>query len=114
MYTMLYGPAAYALRVILFITCTYIDSRIKLKTLSNYISVIQSYYIDLGHLITAFKDYIIKRALAGAILLFLSIKKIKLPIIKDILNKIITLKPCKADINIDTAFIIAFAGFLYI
>jgi hypothetical protein len=114
MYTMLYGPAAYALRVILFITCTYIDSRIKLKTLSNYISVIQSYYIDLGHLITAFKDYIIKRALAEAILLFLSTKKTKLLITKDILDKIITSKFYKADINIDAVFIIAFTGFLYI
>jgi len=50
----------------------------------------------------------------GAMLLFLSTKKTKLPIIKDILDKIITLRPYKADINIDTAFIIAFIGFLRI
>jgi hypothetical protein len=50
----------------------------------------------------------------GAILLFLSTKKTKLLIIKDILDKIITFKPCKVDINIDIAFIIIFAGFLYI
>ena len=68
----------------------------------------------MGHLITAFKDYTIKRALVGAILLFLSTKKFKLPIIKDILDKIITFNPCKADINVDTAFIIIFIGFLYI
>jgi hypothetical protein len=48
------------------------------------------------------------------ILLFLSIKKFKLLIIKDILNKIVTFSPCKADINVDTAFIMAFAGFLCI
>ena len=48
------------------------------------------------------------------ILLFLSTKKSKLPIIKDILDKIITFNPYKADININTAFIIAFMGFLYI
>jgi len=47
-------------------------------------------------------------------LLFPFTKKIKLPITKDILDKIITLGPYKADINIDTAFIMAFAGFLYI
>jgi len=47
-------------------------------------------------------------------LLFLFTKKTKLLIIKDILNKIITLRPYKADINIDTVFIIAFIGFLYI
>ena len=41
-------------------------------------------------------------------------KKSKLLITKDILNKIITFSPCKADININTAFIIAFVGFLYI
>jgi len=88
--------------------------RVKLETLSNYISVIRSYYIDLGYLITAFKDYTIKRALVGAMLLFLSTKKTKLLIIKDILDKIITLRPYKADVNIDTAFIMAFTGFLCI
>ena len=36
----------------------------------------------------------------GAILLFLFTKKTKLLIIKDILDKIITLRPYKADINI--------------
>ena len=70
--------------------------------------------MDLSHLITVFKDYIIKRALAGAILLFLSTKKTKLPITKDILDKIIIFRLYKADINIDIIFIIAFAGFLYI
>ena len=88
--------------------------RIKLETLFNYISAIWFYYVDLGHLIAAFKDYIIKRALAGAILLFLFTKKSKLPIIKDILDKIITFSPYKADINVDAAFIIAFIGFLCI
>jgi hypothetical protein len=88
--------------------------RVKLETLSNYISIIRSRYIDLGYLITAFKDYTIKRALVGAILLFLSTKKTKLLIIKDILDKIITFRPYKANINVDAAFIIAFAGFLYI
>ena len=48
------------------------------------------------------------------ILLFLFTKKSKLLIIKDILDKIITFSPCKADININIVFIIAFAGFLYI
>jgi len=50
----------------------------------------------------------------GAILLLLSIKKAKLLIIKDILDKIITFRPYKADINVDIVFIIAFTGFLYI
>ena len=68
----------------------------------------------MGHLITAFKDYTIKRALAGAILLFLFTKKSKLLITKDILDKIITFSPYKADININIAFIITFAGFLCI
>jgi hypothetical protein len=49
-----------------------------------------------------------------AILLFLFIKKAKLPIIKDILDKIVIFSPYKANINIDTAFIMAFMGFLYI
>jgi hypothetical protein len=97
-----------------FGTAAPLIGRVKLETLSNYISVIQSRYIDLGHLITAFKDYTIKRALAGAILLFPSTKKTKLLIIKDILDKIITFRPCKADANVDTAFIMVFTGFLYI
>jgi hypothetical protein len=50
----------------------------------------------------------------GAILLFLFIKKTKLSIIKDILDKIVTSKPYKADANVNIAFIIAFTGFLYI
>jgi len=50
----------------------------------------------------------------GAILLFLSTKKTKLLITKDILDKIITFRPYKADINVDAAFIMAFIGFLYI
>jgi len=50
----------------------------------------------------------------GVILLFPSTKKTKLPITKDILDKIITLRPYKADVNIDAAFTIAFIGFLYI
>ena len=68
----------------------------------------------MGHLIATFKDYIIKRALAGVILLFLSTKKSKLLITKDILDKIVTFSPCKADININIVFIMAFTGFLYI
>jgi len=47
-------------------------------------------------------------------LLFLFTKKTKLPIIKDILDKIIMLRPYKADINIDAVFTMAFIGFLYI
>ena len=89
-------------------------NKIKLKTLFNYVFVIWSYYINLNHLIIAFKDYIIKRALAGVILLFPSTKKTKLLIIKDILDKIITFSPYKEDINIDIIFIVAFTGFLYI
>ena len=50
----------------------------------------------------------------GDILLFLSTKKTKLLITKDIPNKIITFKLYKADININTVFIIAFIGFLNI
>jgi hypothetical protein len=50
----------------------------------------------------------------GAILLFPSTKKTKLLIIKDIWDKIITLKPYKVDINVNIVFIIVFTGFLYI
>ena len=88
--------------------------KIKLKTLFNYIFVIWSYYINLNYLIAVFKNYIIKRALVGAILLFLSTKKSKLLIIKNILDKIITFNPYKVNINVNIIFIIAFAGFLYI
>jgi len=46
--------------------------------------------------------------------LFPSTKKTKLPIIKDILDKIVTSRPYKADVNVDMVFIMAFTGFLYI
>ena len=98
----------------MFSTAAPLIDKIKLKTFFNYIFVIWFYYIDLGHLITTFKDYIIKKALARAILLFPFIKKFKLLIIKNILDKIITFSPYKADININTAFTIAFIGFLYL
>ena len=48
------------------------------------------------------------------ILLFLFIKKTKLLIIKDILDKIVTFKSCKVNINVNIVFIIMFVGFLYI
>ena len=97
----------------MFNTAASLIGKIQLKTLFNYIFITQSYYIDLSYLITTFKDYIIKRALARAILLFLSTKKSKLLIIKDILDKIVTFSPYKVDINI-AVFIIVFIGFLYI
>jgi hypothetical protein len=50
----------------------------------------------------------------GAMSLFLSTKKTKLLIIKDILDNIVTFRPYKADVNVDMAFIIAFTGFLCI
>ena len=47
-------------------------------------------------------------------LLFLSTKKTKLLIIKDILDKIVTFSLYKVNININIVFIIIFAGFIYI
>ena len=98
----------------MFSTAAPLINRIKPETLSNYISVIRFYYIDLGHSIAAFKDYTIKRALAGAIFLFLFTKKTKLLIIKIILDKIIIFRLYNADININIIFVMAFAGVLYI
>jgi hypothetical protein len=97
-----------------FGTAAPLMGRVKPETLSNYVSAIRSRHIDLGHSIAAFEDHTIKRALAGAMSLFPSTKKTKLPITKDILDKIITLGPCKADANVDAAFTMAFAGFLRI
>ena len=56
----------------------------------------------------------LRNTLVGAILLFLFTKKTKLLIIKNILNKIVTFGPHKADINIDIVFIIVFIGVLNI
>jgi hypothetical protein len=50
----------------------------------------------------------------GAILLFLFTKKTKLLITRDILDKIVTSKLYKVNANINIAFIMVFAGFLYI
>ena len=98
----------------MFGTAASLINKIKPEIFFNYVFIIWFCYINLSYLIAVFENHIIKRALAGAMLLFPSIKKAKLLIIMDFLDKIVTFGPCKADININVAFIIAFTGFLHI
>ena len=55
-------------------------------TLSNYVSILQSKYIDFRYFIIVFNNLFIKRLLTRARSLFLQKKKEKLPIIRDILT----------------------------
>ena len=113
------------------------QGQIQPKTVESYLSALKSYHVDRNLPTDAFsslrtnflqhptklhllfihiKIYIltyIKRFLNGARSLFPQIKKERLPITKDILEKITSVVPISIeDLNIDTAFKVAWAGFL--
>ena len=89
------------------------QGQIKPNTVQSYLSALKSYHIDRNLLTTGFTSPRIDRILAGARFLFPHVKKERLPITKHVLEKI-TRIPSRslAEINIDTAFKVAWAGFL--
>lgn len=89
------------------------QGQIKLRTVETYFSVLKSYYVDRNFPTHAFSSPRIHRILSGAQSLFPHFKKDRLPITKEIFNKITLVIPISIqDLNIDTALKIAWAGFL--
>ena len=89
------------------------QGQIQPKTVESYLSALKSYHVDRNLSTDVFSSLRIKRILSGARSLFPQIKKERLPITKDILEKITSVVPISIeDLNIDTAFKVAWAGFL--
>ena len=89
------------------------QGQIKPRTVETYLSALKSYHVDRNFPTHAFSSPRIHRILSGARSLFPHIKKDRLPITKEILEKITSVIPISIeDLNIDTAFKVAWAGFL--
>lgn len=89
------------------------QGQIKPNTAQGYLSALRSYHIDHGFSIHSFSSLRVDRILNGGRYLFPHLKKERLPITKDILEKITSIFPVSIqDLNIDTAFKVAWAGFL--
>lgn len=89
------------------------QGQIKLDTVATYLSGLRSYHINHHLPIEVFNGPRLAWIIKGGSRLFLSSKAKRLPITKDILKKITSTTPktCE-ELNIDTAFKVARAGFL--
>lgn len=89
------------------------QGQIKPDTLVSYLSGLGSHHVDHHLSLDVFDDPRLAWIIKGGRRLFPSVKSKRLPITKDILEKI-TAQPIMSvdDCNIDTAFKIAWAGFL--
>lgn len=89
------------------------QGQVKPSTVQSYLSALRSHHVDHHLSIQAFSSPRIDRILCGARYLYPHIKKKRLPITKDILEKITSSVPVSIEeLNIDTAFKVAWAGFL--
>lgn len=89
------------------------QGQIKPDTVSSYLSALKSYHIDRRLSLKGFDDPRMALIIKGGKRLFPSKKKNRLPITKDILEKITKEEPLTVtDLNIDTAFKVAWAGFM--
>lgn len=89
------------------------QGQVKPNTVQSYLSALRSYHVDNNLPIQVFSSPRIDRILNGARYLFPYTKKERLPITKDILQKITQATPISIEeLNIDTAFKVAWAGFL--
>ena len=89
------------------------QGQIKPKTVKSYLSALKSYHVDRNLDTQAFSSPRVNRMLSGARSLFPQIKKERLPITKDVLEQVTSVVPISIeDLNIDTAFKVAWAGFL--
>lgn len=85
----------------------------KPATAQNYLSALKSYHIDRNFPLHAFSSPCLDRLLKGGRYIFPHSKRECLPITKDILEKITSTFPISIEeLNIDTAFKVAWAGFL--
>ena len=84
------------------------QGQVKPNTMQGYLSTLRSYHVDHNLPIQVFSSPRIERLLQGARYLFLHTKKERLPITKDILEKITRATPMSVEeLNIDTAFKVA-------
>ena len=89
------------------------QGQIKPDTVASYLSALKSYHIDRQLSLKGFDDPRMALIIKGGKRLFPSKKKNRLPITKDILEKITIEEPLTVnDLNIDTAFKVAWAGFM--
>ena len=89
------------------------QGQVKPNTMQSYLSALRSYHVNNNLLIQVFSSSRVERILHGARYLFSHIKKKRLPITKDILEKITGATSISIEeLNIDTAFKVAWAGFL--
>lgn len=89
------------------------QGQVKPEMMSSYLSALKSYHIDRHLSLEVFDTPRIPLIIKGRKRLFPKQKTTRLPITKDNLEKIIKNKPVNVDeLNIDTVFKVAWAGFL--
>ncbi|KAF1980634.1 hypothetical protein K402DRAFT_344006, partial [Aulographum hederae CBS 113979] len=87
-------------------------SRVKGETLRAYVAAIRSAHVDRNHSIAVFESPLINRLVAGAVNISPSRRREKMPVTRDILEKVVTLRGSQIEATADAAFTLAFAGFL--
>lgn len=88
------------------------QGQIKPNTLQGYLSALRSWHVDHNLPIEVFSSPRINRVLNGGRFLFPHARKERLPITKDILEKITAVTPISIkELNVDAAFKVAWAGF---
>lgn len=89
------------------------QGQVKPEIMLRYLSAMKSYHIDCHFSLETFNTPLIALIIKGGKKLFLRQKAIRLPITKDIPEKITADEAVNIDeLNIDTAFKVALAGFL--
>lgn len=89
------------------------QGQVKPKTMSSYLSALKCYHVDRHFSLETFDTPRIALIIKGGKRLFPKQRATRLPITKDILEKIMADEPVNIDeLNIDTAFKVAWAGFL--
>lgn len=89
------------------------QGQIKPETLLSFLSALRSYHIEHELPVQVFQSLRLKQLIRGGKSFFPSSKALRLPITKDILSKISTHSPINTnEINLDTAYKVAWAGFL--
>ncbi len=89
------------------------QGQIQPDTISGYLPGLRSYHVDRNLSTTVLESLQLDRVVRGVRRMFSQVKKLRLPITKDILQRITLGKPKSLqDLNINTAFKVAWAGFL--
>lgn len=89
------------------------QGQIKPDTVASYLSALRSWHIDHEFSTNSFETPRMKLLLAEGRSFFSSTKTLRLPITKDILRLVTTTPPTTInELNLDTAFKVAWAGFM--